>query len=352
MTRSPVLRQFWTAQFVIWPLYAAIHYVAALPAVAPEDRWPLAGVTALRTVIGLGVSMPLPFICRRMLIGEWRLPIMATGVAVSAYVLSAVWMMLDRLSLTALITGSLTPMSIRWSGFPWGVDLDYTLVLLASGAVYVSLWHGDNAARHRREALEQAVAAHDARLQALTYQLSPHFLLNSLSSLRGVIAEDATKARDMVTALARFVRITLSAGELLTLGDEIDLTNAYLAIERIRFERALSIEIDVDADVRPCLVPALLLQPLVENAITHGTADAAGTRHLRLFARRTTTGVAIEIANPGRLTTDVTDAPGVGARNARERLAHVYGQRQQMTFRDDDGWVRVSIVIDGPRYAS
>ena len=352
MTRSNAMRQYWRAQIVIWPLYAAIHYAASLPTIAPEDRWQMAGLKGLRALIGLAISVPMPFLCRRMLNAGWRLPVTATCTAVLAYVLSMAWMLLDRLSVTALITGSFAPVSIRWGGFPWGVDLDYTLVLLASGAAYVALWQGDDAARHRQAALEQAVAANDARFQALTYQLSPHFLLNSLSALRGVIAEDTDRARDMVTELARFVRITLSAGEMLTLGEELDLTSAYLAIDRIRFERTLSIDIDVDAEARPCLVPALLLQPLVENAITHGVADATGTRRLRLAARHTDTGLSIEIANPGRLTSNVSASQGLGARNTRERLAHVYGSRQRITFAEEGGWVRVRIDIDGPPCAS
>lgn len=349
---SGITTRFWQAQLVIWPLYGAVHYMATLPLVEPEDRWVVAGYKALRTLIGLVASVPLPIICRAMLARLHRPWFTIGAAAVAAYALALAWMLVERLANVAIATGEVSGWRIRWNGFPAGVDADAVFALFLSGATYIVLWSWDDAARHRHEALEQRLAAHAARLESLTSQLRPHFLLNTLTALRGVIAEDADRAREMVTQLATFLRITLSAGESHTLADEISLVQAYLAIERVRFERALEVDINVDRDVESCRVPALLLQPLVENALKHAVPDESGVRRLRIAAEQRNGGLRIEVANPGALGAGSPGTTGVGMRNTRERLAHLFKDEHRLTMTDIDGWVVIRIEIAAARDAA
>ena len=343
--RSSITTRFWQAQLVIWPLYGAVHYMATLPLVGPEDRWVVAGHKALRTLIGLVASVPLSIICRGMLARLYR-PWLTTGAAaVAAYALALVWMLVERVADVAIATGGLSGLQIRWNGFPAGVDADAVLALFLSASAYVVLWSWDDAARHRHEALEQRIAAHTARLESLTSQLRPHFVLNALAALRGVIAEDSERAREMVTQLANFLRITLSAGDSHPFADEISLVQAYLAIERVRFEHPLSVEINVDRDAEGCRVPALLLQPLVENALKHGMPDESGVRRLRIAAERRDAGLRVEVANPGALHAGAAGTTGLGTRNTRERLAHLFDDKQRLTITETNGWVVVRIEI-------
>lgn len=336
----------------MWAAYGAIYFAATAPTAGPDEVDAIAGLAALRAVIGFGISFPLSGLCRRIL--RWRWPGLATALtaAAGAYALSGTWMLIDRVVQSYLMTGSWNVLAIRWPGFPGGVDLDYTLVLMAAAAVHVAAWHTREAARLQQTALEDRVAAHDARLQALTAQLSPHFVLNSLSVLRGVIAEDTTKARAMVTELATYMRITMSAADMHTLGDEVALTDAYLAIARVRFEQALDAEFDIADEAVSLLVPALLLQPLVENALKHGIAVGGDTRALRVLATVVERRLCIEVRSPGRLGSEDVIAEGTGTRNTRLRLAHVYGASQAFTLTEERGWVVARVVIDEPTHAT
>ena len=343
--RSSITTRFWQAQLVIWPLYGAVHYMATLPLVEPEDRWVVAGYKALRTLIGLIATVPLPIICRGLLARLHR-PWLTTGAAaVAAYALALVWMLVERVAQAAIATGGLSGLQIRWNSFPAGVDADAVIALFLSGSVYIVLWSWDDAARHRHEALQQRLAAHTARLESLSSQLRPHFVLNALAAVRSVIAEDTDRAREMVTQLANFLRITLSAGDSHPLADEISLVQAYLAVERVRFERALAVDINVDRDTEGCRVPALMLQPLVENALKHGMPDKSGVRRLRITAEQRDDGLRLAVANTGAFDAGTAGPTGLGMRNTRERLAHLFEDRHRLTITEADGWVIVRIDL-------
>jgi two-component system LytT family sensor kinase len=213
--------------------------------------------------------------------------------------------------------------------------------------------------------LRATAAARDAQLQMLAYQLNPHFLFNTLNSLRALIDEDRLRAREMVTALSRFLRYAIVERpmHLSPLGEEVEALEGYLAIESIRFEDRLDVAVDVSAEAAACLVPAFLLNPLVENALKHGVPDG-GTGPLRVR-------VAGRIAAPDRLVLTVentgqlapsamdgahpagddtaSDRTQVGLRNVRARLIHLYPDAHHFTITQKGDWVRV--VVDVPTWA-
>jgi len=200
----------------------------------------MAGIKAIRAATGLIVSSPLPLLYAPMLRRRAR---PAVVISVSALVvgfgLGNLWLILDRTLLA--IVRSFTPLQVNWARFPHGYDLDYSFVLLVWVGAYVALWHLNDAAERREEALRQGVAAREAKLEALTYQVSPHFLFNTLNALRSVIAEDQERAREMVTRLASFLRYSLSSGTETSVAEEAEMARAYLAIEQARFERGLDL---------------------------------------------------------------------------------------------------------------
>jgi len=214
------------------------------------------------------------------------------------------------------------------------------------------LWYWQDAARHREESLERAMAVREAQLRALTAQLSPHFLFNTLNSLRNAIAEDQERAREMVTRLASFLRYSLQARPETPLSDEIDAARAYLAIEQARFEHGVDVSIQVESETANCLVPSLLLQPLIENALKHGSPDATGVRRIRVETRLEQARLVLEVANTGELAEAASPDSGLGMKSTRERLLHAYGPRQQFRLISDPGWVRAIVEIEEPRHAS
>jgi two-component system, LytTR family, sensor kinase len=238
-----------------------------------------------------------------------------------------------------------------------------TLTLLAWSTLYVGLSYRDALFEQQARALRAVAEARDAQLQMLAYQLNPHFLFNTLNSVRALIDEDRDRARLMVTELARFLRYALVDRplHLARLSEEIDALRGYLAVELVRFEDRLEVRLEVEPAAADCLVPAFLLNPLVENALKHGV-PASGGRPLRVLidARLTSHGtLAIVVENSGRLgkpvvrPTAILDGDpallnehgGLGLRNVRSRLEHLFPGRHRFELEQAGDLVRVSMEL-------
>jgi LytS/YehU family sensor histidine kinase len=162
----------------------------------------------------------------------------------------------------------------------------------------------------------------------LKMQLQPHFLFNTLHAIAELVHEDPRAADRMVAGLGSLLRISLeSAGrQMVTLREELEFLEAYLAIEQVRFRERLSVAVEIDPHALDARVPHLLLQPLVENAIRHGVAPRMAAGRVTVSARRENGRVEIEIADNGRgLPNGTPRAEGVGLRNTRARLEQLYG---------------------------
>ncbi len=168
---------------------------------------------------------------------------------------------------------------------------------------------------------EEALAA---QMRALRYQVNPHFLFNTLNSIAGLIEEgSAVQAERMVLSLSTFLRLTLTLDPLqdVTLAEEIALQQEYLSIEQARFSDRMSFSIDMDHEAADALVPSLLLQPLIENAIKHGVGSARDKVDLALSAQRHGERLHIAIENGMPATTCQRPAGiGLGLANVRQRL--------------------------------
>lgn len=208
------------------------------------------------------------------------------------------------------------------------------LLLLCAGAVatYATHWQERlsrriaEAAREREE-LEERLD--QARLHALRLQLQPHFLFNALNTVTALVHRDPRSAERMVTGLSELLRVSLGpAGEQeVRLDRELELVRHYLDIQQVRFADRLTVRFDVEDGAQEGLVPSLLLQPLVENAILHGIAPRAAAGSITLLARRHEGTLEIIVrddgvgsAGPGRVVRE-----GVGLGNARARLQSLYG---------------------------
>jgi two-component system LytT family sensor kinase len=204
--------------------------------------------------------------------------------------------------------------------------------------------------RFERETREREILrlATEAELTALRAQLNPHFLFNALTTIGYLVQEAPERALATLHRLTELLRAVLrpSASELLPLGDELEIVDAYLAIERARFEERLRVTVDVSDEARAAALPPLLLQPLVENAVKHGISplraggevvvwarvepDAAGVRRLHVAVRDTGAG-----ASPEAMARRGED--GVGLRSVERRLARHYGAAASLVVRTAPG---------------
>ncbi len=179
--------------------------------------------------------------------------------------------------------------------------------------------------------LEKRLAT--ARLQALQMQLNPHFLFNSLNSVAALMHRDVEAADQMLVRLGELLRRTLdgTGTQEVPLDEELDFLGRYLEIERTRFGDRLSMRSEIDPTARKALVPNLVLQPLVENAIKHGIEPRAARGEILLRARVESGELLLEVGDNGRGPTDRTSTrEGIGLSNTRARLHQLYGDAQSL----------------------
>jgi two-component system, LytTR family, sensor histidine kinase AlgZ len=197
------------------------------------------------------------------------------------------------------------------------------------------------------KALELQVLAREAELKALRAQIDPHFLFNSLNSINALVMTDPSAARRMCVLLADFLRGSLKLGSeaRIPLEQEIRLAECYLDIERVRLGSRLKIERDIDPQCQQCLVPPLIMQPLVENAITHGVAPALEGGVVALHAERNGAGVKVVVENPFEEENTIKTGAGLGLKNVRMRLANLYEGNARIDVNRNGGRFRVELQL-------
>jgi len=266
-----------------------------------------------------------------------------------AYMRRQRWDMLPiwPLSLRVLVAGFLISpalaipqefMSVSWlTQLPpgtseWMVLLQKMVNWAALFWIWMAIYFVALEGRKRRYAeLRQSELARElqaAQLRLLKAQVNPHFLFNSLNSVRALIAEDTNAAIRAVTQLARTLRYSLASGdppEFVTLDQELETVADYLELEGLRLGERLRIEHDIDDDALPVRIPVMLVQTLAENAIKHGIAELPEGGALRMSARVRDGSLRLEIENPRPRNAGPRDGEGVGLRNGSERLRLLFG---------------------------
>jgi sensor histidine kinase YesM len=198
----------------------------------------------------------------------------------------------------------------------------------------------------------------EARLQALQMQLNPHFLFNTLHAISALMHQNVDAADRMITRLSELLRHALESTDQqeVPLREEIAFLKRYLEIEETRFGDRLTIELIIPPETEDLLVPNLVLQPLVENAIQHGIEPHARPGRVTVSARRDADALWLEVRDTGNGVASTDWSEGVGLTNTRNRLRQLYGERQTFTLGNAEGGgfrslvklpVR-SVAVDGP----
>ena len=222
------------------------------------------------------------------------------------------------------------------------------LYLLAVAMYYILL---SNEAAHEaaRREIEAQALARESELKALKTQVNPHFIFNCLNSISALTSSDPATAREMCVRLAEFLRKTLGLGDKtqIPLGEELDLAHAYLAVEQIRFGARLKLDENTAPDVLTAMIPPLLLQPLIENAIRHGIASLAEGGWVRLEIKNGSPGtLSIRIENNFDPEAPPKRGAGIGLKNVRQRVDAAYGSRARIDVRTTED--RFQVAVDLP----
>ncbi|MDQ4120580.1 MAG: histidine kinase [Acidobacteriota bacterium] len=332
---------FWQLQIYGWLIYLVMMYVTFLTVAAPGTYWRLFQIKLVRTVIGFFLTCGMRLIYRRFT----NLSIQGTVLLVlmTSIVFGLAWAFIE------MTYASLTAPNFVWASAlarSPRTSLDYGLTLTAWSALYFGIKYWLAWQRERENALQAAALANQAQLEVLRYQLNPHFLFNSLNSIRASIDEDSRRAKQMVTQLAEFLRYSLTndGSEMIPLRDEIEAARNYLAIEKIRFEEKLEVNFNIEKAAEDLPVPPFLLNPLIENAVKHGLNGGSKPLKILVTARLGENDLILEVANTGTLSR-ANSGTKVGLKNVNQRLEKIFGELGELTLNENNGWVQAQIRI-------
>ncbi len=222
-----------------------------------------------------------------------------------------------------------------------------TFVTCMWAAFYVGIsWYR----RYRQAELREVqlqLTRRQAELRALQAQINPHFLFNSLNTIRGMVTEDPGRAQHMITSLASLFRRSLhsSSAQMVPLAEEMEAVADYLALEATRFEERLQVSLEVGEEAGKCAVPAMLVQTLVENAVKHGISSLPGGGTVRVLGIKDRECLVLKVENTGRVIEPDPHRAHTGLDNARERLRLFCGDRATLELADGGGTVTATVVI-------
>jgi LytS/YehU family sensor histidine kinase len=210
--------------------------------------------------------------------------------------------------------------------------------------------------RQQKERMEKANSlAQDAQLQMLRYQLNPHFLFNSMNSIRALIDEDENKAREMITELSEFLRYSLDSKDYsnVPLKNEIEAIKHYFAIQKKRYEDKLEVVYDIEPKAGDYPVLSFLIHPLVENAVKYGMRTSPLPLIIHLKAKTRGGDLMIEVCNTGKWIEPAQEekqgfvSTGTGLDNVRRRLENAFPHRHRFEVFEKEGKVHVQLEIRG-----
>ncbi len=220
--------------------------------------------------------------------------------------------------------------------------------------VVVAMAHGlqfyQRAKNRERREIELESLLVEARLQALRTQLNPHFLFNTLNSIASLVYDDPRAADEMIGSLSDLLRLALGASDRqeVTLREELHFLDQYLRIEQARFGERLRVEREIEPDALDAIVPILILQPLVENAVKHGIEKQLAPGVVQIAAKRSGGALHLQVTDNGRgaANGDGKLNEGVGLGNTRARLRGLYGERGSLKlYAPDEGGFSVAVQI-------
>jgi two-component system, LytTR family, sensor kinase len=286
---------------LIWPLFRAY------------DRWPLRAGARSRALAARTA---------------------ATLVTVALHVVIT-WPSVALLVRSGWLSGSVTALHL---GTPAGMFVDDLLNISVAVILYavLSRLHRRRLELLRSTALQESLR--EAKLHALDLELRPHFLFNTLNGVVALIASEPARAERMVVTLCDLLRVTMArTGTEVTVRDELRQLQLYLDIQRIRFGEQLSIVVSADSSTLDMTMPAMLLQPLVENSLTHGLARKCDVGQITIRIRPDVDFLELSVSDDGVGLPATGWQEGIGLRNSRDRLTTLYGDRATIALVNNAG---------------
>ncbi len=327
-------RFFWVLNVAGWGGYIMAAYLGALAHEKPDT---FIAVNIAAGVLGFIFTIPMRYAYRWLWSkSPWHI---AFGIILISYGVASVWRGLHN--------------ELYWDWYKDGwrpedfmAHFDGVLgsfyILLCWSGLYFGIKYYQQLQEQTEQTLKATAAAHQAQLMALRYQLNPHFLFNTLNAISTLILDrDNETANLSVTRLSDFLRYSLDNDPMkrVTLRQELEALDLYLEIEKVRFGERLTVHREVESRALDGLVPSLILQPLIENAVKYAVTPREEGGTIRISAKVHQEALMISVADDGPGLGNGTSkhkSSGVGLKNTRERLKQLYGERQALTLAPND----------------
>ncbi len=316
-------RLFWTLHSVGWAGFALIYYIGSFL----HDVRPIwVFIILLNAYAGWLLTVPLRYIFRW---ARTQSPIkMVFVVVLSCYVVALVWAVVKNVNYWEIYKHGYRPDT-------WYLYFTNTINSLIMVGCWTGTYFGiknfQMLQKEKQNALKASTMAHQAHIKMLRYQLNPHFLFNTLNAISTLILlKENDIAEAMVSRLSDFLRYSLDNDPIkrVSLGEEIKVLRLYLEIEKVRFDDRLDVVWDIDDECDSALVPSMILQPLIENAIKHAISRMENGGRISISARTFGNDLLLDVADNGP-GAEIKDGQlhrenGVGLVNIKERLQSLY----------------------------
>ncbi|MFZ6050812.1 sensor histidine kinase [Halocola ammonii] len=339
-------KYFWILQAIGWVLFAVFVFFLNLQSLG--NNWATYVVSISVFAGGFGWTTLYRYFIHRK---GWReLPMIKVifPMLVASLIVATIW--------TATFLGAYYITSFLGAeiNFTWSLAISNlvssTLVIVLWSVIYFSVNLFNQSQRMRVEKYKLETAYKDAQLRVLKSQINPHFMFNALNNIRALMLEDVHKSREMLTRLSELLRYSLAYGKTktVTIGDELEITRNFIALNSIQFDQRLKHTFDVDPQCINYKIPPMLIQMLVENSIKHGISQIPEGGEIAVKVYTEQDHLTIEVSNTGTLKRrKLADGQNqnIGLKNIRERLTLLYGKNANFTLYESNGEVIANIKI-------
>lgn len=332
--------QFWTLQIAGWLGYSVVVFLAIIRPQLSQPDFNFSGQIInliVETLSGFSLSY-IQWLFIRAIV---HLPLRTTIFYsfVSAATLGIVFNVIKLSSYKVVVFGQ--RWNEAWDMLEFGGWLLFSLTtMFVWTSIFFIMLYNTKLQREHEKLLLAQTAAKDAQLQMLRYQLNPHFMFNTMNAISTLIYKhDNERANEMLDKLCEFFRYSLDRGDrsITMLRKELELLELYLSIEKARFGKRLMIDIDIADEVKECLVPYMLLQPMVENAIKYAIEPRKEGGNINIKAKRLEDRLNLNIIDDGKkLNGKVREGFGIGMSNTKARLDAMFNGDYNIAVKESE----------------
>ncbi len=334
---------YWTCQFVGWTLYAAINLFFFKLSYNTNFKDILLFLIWLP--LGITITHAYRFIVLKYNILKVNLFFQIPIIIASSLMMSILFFIIN-IGIVNLFSHTSEQIDLLAAT---SKILSLVLIFIIWSVIYFGFHFFDNYKKTEIQNLRLEANTKEVELNKLKSQLNPHFMFNSMNSIRALVDEDPKKAKVAITQLSNILRNTLMMhkNKFITLEEELVLVKDYLELEHIRFEERLNYNFDIDPNTLTLNVPPMMVQTLVENGIKHGISKYPEGGSISIITLKSENGFEIEIINTGQINIHAISDSGVGVENTTNRLELLFGKKASFSLKNlDDKNVISKIIIN------